>query len=98
MLPQIVIDDIQDVFSVDALETSHPISVQVNDPEQINELFDRISYEKGNAHTLPITTYHKKLIEMTTNLTRQHLKKKYNHQYFFTVPISLCSFLKIECQ
>lgn len=48
MLPQIVIDDIQDVFSVDALETSHPISVQVNDPEQINELFDRISYEKGN--------------------------------------------------
>lgn len=47
ILPQIVIDDIQDVFGVDALETSHPISVTVNDPNEINELFDRISYGKG---------------------------------------------------
>lgn len=47
MIEQIVILDIQDVFSIDALESSHPISVQVNDPNEINELFDDISYAKG---------------------------------------------------
>lgn len=47
ILPQIIIDDVQDVFGVDALESSHPISVTVNDPNEINELFDRISYGKG---------------------------------------------------
>lgn len=48
ILPQIVIDDVQTVFAVDALESSHPISVVVNDPNEINELFDSISYSKGN--------------------------------------------------
>ncbi len=47
ILDQIVLNDVQDVFAVDALESSHPISVDVNDPKDINELFDRISYGKG---------------------------------------------------
>ncbi|KZS09066.1 Aminopeptidase N [Daphnia magna] len=47
LIEQIVINDIQDVFGVDALESSHPISVEVNDPNEINELFDDISYAKG---------------------------------------------------
>lgn len=42
-----MVEDLQNVFGVDALESSHPISVVVNDPEEINELFDRISYGKG---------------------------------------------------
>lgn len=48
MMEQVVINDIQDVFGIDALESSHPISVEVNDPNEINELFDSISYGKGN--------------------------------------------------
>lgn len=47
ILEQIIIDDVQDVFGIDALESSHPISVEVNDPNEINELFDSISYGKG---------------------------------------------------
>jgi aminopeptidase N len=32
---------------LDALPTSHPISVKVKHPDEINEIFDRISYGKG---------------------------------------------------
>lgn len=49
-MEQIVVNEIQDVFGVDALESSHPISVQVNDPNEINELFDSISYAKGSLY------------------------------------------------
>lgn len=54
MKEQIVILDIQDVFKIDALESSHPISVQVNDPNEINELFDDISYAKGKCKNLDL--------------------------------------------
>ena len=49
MIEQIIINDVQDVFGIDALESSHPISVEVNDPNEINELFDDISYGKGRS-------------------------------------------------
>lgn len=35
------------VLATDALESSHPISVEVNDPGEIEELFDEVSYSKG---------------------------------------------------
>ena len=34
-------------MSLDSLEGSHPIRFNVNDPKEINSLFDSISYEKG---------------------------------------------------
>ncbi|XP_059096600.1 puromycin-sensitive aminopeptidase-like protein [Tigriopus californicus] len=46
---RISLDNNQVVFVEDALETSHPISVTVNHPDEINEIFDNISYEKGCA-------------------------------------------------
>ncbi|XP_028812988.1 aminopeptidase N-like isoform X1 [Denticeps clupeoides] len=49
---QIVRMDVQRVFSVDALASSHPLSVsedEVNRPEEISEMFDTISYSKGAA-------------------------------------------------
>ncbi|KAJ8681952.1 hypothetical protein QAD02_017744 [Eretmocerus hayati] len=46
-LEQFVVHDLQGVFALDALESSHPISVVVGHPDEINEIFDRISYEKG---------------------------------------------------
>jgi aminopeptidase N len=33
-------------FVQDSLESSHPISVEVNDPAEINALFDAITYNK----------------------------------------------------
>jgi aminopeptidase N len=48
MFQQIITSDVQDVMGIDALETSHPISVVVHHPDEINEIFDRISYGKGN--------------------------------------------------
>ena len=34
-------------LGLDALHNSHPIEVPVNHPKEIEEIFDRISYEKG---------------------------------------------------
>ncbi|CAD7693278.1 unnamed protein product [Nyctereutes procyonoides] len=36
-----------DVMEVDALNSSHPVSTAVEDPAQIREMFDEVSYEKG---------------------------------------------------
>ena len=38
---------LQDVMSLDSLESSHPISVGVHNTNEINEILDRISYGKG---------------------------------------------------
>ncbi|KAK7788600.1 hypothetical protein R5R35_008941 [Gryllus longicercus] len=38
---------LHNVFALDALESSHPISVPVDHPDQIRQIFDSISYEKG---------------------------------------------------
>ena len=48
ILEQFVIFDLQNVFSLDALESSHQISIEVGHPDEINEIFDKISYGKGN--------------------------------------------------
>ncbi|KAK7601689.1 hypothetical protein V9T40_009130 [Parthenolecanium corni] len=44
---QFVIDELESVLKLDALVSSHPISVEVSDPNEINEIFDGISYSKG---------------------------------------------------
>ncbi|KAM9138605.1 endoplasmic reticulum aminopeptidase 1 [Pangshura tecta] len=36
-----------DAMEVDALNSSHPVSTPVEDPAQIKEMFDDVSYEKG---------------------------------------------------
>ncbi|CAH0721327.1 unnamed protein product, partial [Brenthis ino] len=43
------IDDILSVLSLDALESSHPVSMPLDDPKRISEIFDTISYLKGAA-------------------------------------------------
>ncbi|XP_060526595.1 aminopeptidase N-like [Cylas formicarius] len=37
------------VFSFDSLRTSHPVSVPIGDPKEIDEIFDTISYKKGSS-------------------------------------------------
>ncbi|XP_011643084.1 aminopeptidase N isoform X2 [Pogonomyrmex barbatus] len=46
-LEQFVVHDLQNVFGLDALESSHPISIEVGHPDEISEIFDKISYGKG---------------------------------------------------
>ena len=38
--------DMKNAFRLDALVTSHPILLPVNHPDEINEIFDSISYNK----------------------------------------------------
>lgn len=47
-MEKFVVEELQNVFTLDALVSSHPISVEVSDPNEINEIFDGISYSKGN--------------------------------------------------
>ena len=47
LLEQFVSHDMQHVLTIDSLATSHPISIPVKHPDEINEIFDRISYAKG---------------------------------------------------
>jgi len=50
---QFVVEDLQDVFNFDGLISSHPVYVPVAHPDEINEIFDRISYAKvRNSHMI----------------------------------------------
>ncbi|HUK33294.1 MAG TPA: M1 family metallopeptidase, partial [Vicinamibacterales bacterium] len=51
-----VIDN-QAALAVDALKTTHPIHAAVETPEQIDEAFDTITYEKGAAVLRMIESY-----------------------------------------
>lgn len=47
MMEQFYFDTIAPALSLDSLTTSHPISVDVRDPKEIEAIFDHISYKKG---------------------------------------------------
>uniref|UniRef100_A0A8D3C422 Aminopeptidase n=1 Tax=Scophthalmus maximus TaxID=52904 RepID=A0A8D3C422_SCOMX len=52
MKDQIILNEVHNVFAVDALASSHPLTrreEEVNDPAQISEMFNTISYSKGAA-------------------------------------------------
>lgn len=44
---QFVTDTVVQALNLDGLDNSHPIEVPVNDPSEIDEIFDSISYSKG---------------------------------------------------
>ncbi|CAG0887114.1 unnamed protein product [Darwinula stevensoni] len=46
---QFVEDAFNPALEMDALENSHPVEVQVENPAQVHEIFDNISYSKGAA-------------------------------------------------
>jgi puromycin-sensitive aminopeptidase len=49
MWTQFVSQDTNTALGLDGLRSSHPIEATVNDPAEIRELFDAISYSKGGA-------------------------------------------------
>ena len=45
-MDQFFVDAVQTAFDADGLNYSHPIIQVVSDPDEINSLFDSISYDK----------------------------------------------------
>lgn len=43
------VDNTLDIFKVDAMKSSHPVSVTIGHPNQISQIFDAISYSKGSV-------------------------------------------------
>ncbi|KAF0311370.1 Aminopeptidase N [Amphibalanus amphitrite] len=48
-MDQMVTNELQGVMTVDALRSSHAISIPVQHPDDIGQIFDKISYDKGNS-------------------------------------------------
>ncbi len=48
-MDEFVVDSVVKALYMDSLSNSHPISVPVDDPAEINEIFDAISYNKVRA-------------------------------------------------
>lgn len=46
---QYVSSDFNMALDLDGLENSHPIEVAVNHPDEVDEIFDAISYSKGSV-------------------------------------------------
>ena len=51
MMDQFFFDMIAPALDLDSLTTSHPISVDVDDPKEIEAIFDKISYKKASMLT-----------------------------------------------
>ncbi|KAE8352907.1 peptidase family M1-domain-containing protein [Aspergillus coremiiformis] len=52
-----VIDSLQGALSLDSLRSSHPIEVPVKRADEINQIFDAISYMKGSSVLRMISKY-----------------------------------------
>ncbi|NXA31968.1 ERAP1 aminopeptidase, partial [Eudromia elegans] len=66
-----------DAMEVDALNSSHPMSTPVEDPTEILEMFDNVSYEKGSCVLNMLRDY------MTADVFKAGLKQylqKYSYQ------------------
>ncbi|XP_023293113.2 aminopeptidase N [Lucilia cuprina] len=68
-MDQFVVNELQNVFQLDALSTSHKISVEVGNPEEITEIFDRISYGKGSTIIRMMSHF------LTSNVFRRGLNR-----------------------
>uniref|UniRef100_A0A224XI48 Aminopeptidase n=1 Tax=Panstrongylus lignarius TaxID=156445 RepID=A0A224XI48_9HEMI len=44
-----IVDSIEVVYELDSLKTSHQISKEIGNPNEISQIFDTISYRKGSA-------------------------------------------------
>jgi tricorn protease interacting factor F2/3 len=54
---QYLFDVVGSAFEIDQLHSTHPISVKVNSPAEIESIFDEISYEKGGTVLRMIENY-----------------------------------------
>ncbi|KAH8812592.1 peptidase family M1-domain-containing protein [Xylogone sp. PMI_703] len=68
-----VTDNLQSALSLDSLRSSHPIEVPVKRADEVNQIFDAISYSKGSCVLRMISKYLGEDIFMEG--IRQYLKK-----------------------
>lgn len=54
---QFVDTEMNEAMRLDALESTHPIQVEVHHPSEINEIFDAVSYAKGATVLRMLATY-----------------------------------------
>ncbi len=71
---QFVEAELADAFSLDALSNTHPIEVEVGNPAEISEIFDRVSYSKGASVLRMLMVY---LGEKDFQKGLQHYLKKH---------------------
>lgn len=97
-------------MEVDALNSSHPVSTPVEDPAQIQEMFDDVSYEKVNCVTIfpytfvSVNIVHEACFELDiggdtgfhSNEDRWHLCHYCKHTSFMTCMISAVSLMKLS--
>jgi aminopeptidase N len=57
MMEQFILDKTQPALALDALSSSHPISVAVHDPAEIEAIFDTISYSKVSITTTTVKSF-----------------------------------------
>ena len=92
MWDQFLTSDTNVALKLDSLKNSHPIEVEVHHPDQINEIFDAVSYSKGACIIKMLADYLGE--EVFRDGLRYYLKK---HSYKNTNTIDLWdSFEKIS--
>lgn len=79
ILDQFVTQQLHYAFALDALASSHQISIEVGHPDEINDIFDRISYAKG-ASVIRMMNYF-----LTTPVFKNALTSYLNEKYFLSV-------------
>jgi tricorn protease interacting factor F2/3 len=57
ILDKYIVDEVFSALDADALISSHPIKVEIKDPNESAEIFDEISYEKGGSVLRMIENY-----------------------------------------
>lgn len=62
---------------IDSFESSHPVSVEVNDPSEISSLFDLISYFKGSSIIRMMNAF---LTEKTFKVAIENYLNKYKYR------------------
>ncbi len=70
-------DETAPAFALDSLRTSHPIEVKVNSPNEIEEIFDKISYSKGGSVLRMMDNYlgHENFRKGVSNYLKKHQYK-----------------------
>ncbi|KAF8929306.1 peptidase family M1-domain-containing protein [Dissophora ornata] len=74
--PTFVVTDVQRGIALDSLRSSHPIEVPVNDPHEIHQIFDAISYSKGASVIRMLSNW--LTVDVFLAGIRRYLKK---HEY-----------------
>lgn len=57
MWSQFINSDLSPALELDSLKNTHPIQVEVNNPDEINEIFDEVSYAKGASVLRMLANY-----------------------------------------